>query len=85
MSLEALPSASAERPSEPSALAEGVPETWAVIFNIWPDVPVFHALDAGPDRRARQTVCGRAIGIYHPLLPMKHARKIGRPCRSCEA
>lgn len=56
-----------------------------MIFNIWPDVPVFHALDAGPDRSARQTVCGRAIGIYHPLLPMKHARKIGRPCRSCEA
>jgi hypothetical protein len=72
-----------EPPEEP--LVVGVPEIWAVIFNIWPDVPVYHDLNARPDRSARETVCGRAIGVYHPLLPMKHARKIGRPCRSCRA
>lgn len=64
-------------------LVEGVPDTWAVIFKIWPDRPVYHDLVARPDRRGRFTVCGRAVGVYQPLLPMKHARKIGVPCKSC--
>jgi len=50
---------------------------WAVIFHIWEAEPVFHGV------RRRRTLCGREIGLYTPSLPMKHAQKIGRPCRSC--
>jgi len=81
MSQVALPRRSEELPAGHSVGA--VPSVWAVIFNVWPDAPIYHALDAAPDRRARQTICGRAIGLYHPCLPMKHAEKFGVPCRSC--
>jgi hypothetical protein len=50
---------------------------WAVIFRPWPDEPIFHALEH------RDTRCGRAVGLYTPLLPLKHVRKFARPCRSC--
>ena len=52
-------------------------DLWAVVFHPWPDQPIFHAL------RGRTTLCGREVGLYTPLLPMKHVRKFGRPCRSC--
>ncbi len=53
---------------------------WAIIFQIWKEEPVFHKLAiASRD----YTSCGRRIGVYLPLLPMKHARKFGRPCRGC--
>jgi hypothetical protein len=53
-------------------------ELWAIIFKPWPDKPVFHGFVG-----RGMTRCGRKIGPYHPMLPMKHARKFGRPCRSC--
>jgi hypothetical protein len=63
-----------ELPSEPCA----VDGAWAVIFHVWQDEPIFHDLAPG-----RRTLCGRAVGVYHPLLPLKHARKIGVPCKGC--
>jgi hypothetical protein len=53
-------------------------ELWAIIFKPWPDEPVYHGF-AG----VGQTLCGRKIGLYHPMIPMKHALKFARPCRSC--
>lgn len=52
---------------------------WAVIFNIWHDEPVYHELAEG----ALVTKCGRHVGIWTPMIPHKHAEKIGRLCRSC--
>ena len=53
-------------------------QLWAIIFKPWPETPIYHALG-----QAQQTRCGRRIGEYTPMLPMKHVRKFGRPCRSC--
>lgn len=53
-------------------------ELWAIIFKPWPNRPTYHAL--GPNRRTR---CGRRLGGCTPMLPMKHVRKFGKPCKSC--
>lgn len=53
-------------------------ELWAIIFKPWPDKPVYHG-HAGHGL----TLCGRRIGDTTPMLPMKHAKRFGRPCRSC--
>lgn len=53
-------------------------ELWAIIFRPWPDRPVYHAYVG-----MGMTRCGRRIGAFTPMLPMKHVKKFGRPCRSC--
>jgi len=63
-------------------------ELWAIIFKPWKDEPVYHAFAKDLLRPyefhlAYMTRCGRRIGDGTPMLPMKHVRKFGRPCRSC--
>lgn len=53
---------------------------WAIIFKIWDEQPTYHRLRIG---ETDTTACGRQVGIYKPLLPMKHARKFGKRCRGC--
>jgi hypothetical protein len=55
-----------------------VKELWAIIFKPWPDQPIYHG-HAGKGK----TRCGRQIGDYTPMLPMKHVVKFARACRSC--
>ena len=50
-------------------------------MNIWPDVPVYHRI--ADWTHSTQTVCGREIGVYKPMIPFKHVKKIGRPCKGC--
>jgi len=69
---------SAALPSEPFVRAEKV---WAVVFHIWEDEPIYHAIKRS--RFGRRTLCGRVVGLYTPCLPMKHAERIGRPCKGC--
>jgi len=55
-----------------------------VVFHIWPDEPIYHGLKPHTHTGfPRRTSCGREVGLYTPLLPLKHVARIGRPCRSC--
>ena len=47
------------------------------------DEPVYHDLAPYADGAGRRTVCGRPVAPYKPLIPTKHARKFGHPCRDC--
>jgi hypothetical protein len=69
----------AERSPSELTKPDGV---WAVVFQIWDDEPVFHALQWNLSL-LRATRCGRVVGVDLPWLPLKHALKIGKPCRGC--
>ena len=59
---------------------------WGIIFQSWHDEPVYHRLRPFQERIVGQgptTACGRTVGYSTPMLPFKHVKKIGRPCKGC--
>jgi hypothetical protein len=58
--------------------------TWyGVAFDIFADLPVYHRLRVGHSPKGVITVCGREVGVYRPLLPLKHLEKFARLCKGC--
>lgn len=74
-------------------------DSFAVFFDWWPNVPVYHGFDNDRlnDRdeplATDYTRCGRIVAQYNSdtrqllepgqWVPMKHAAKFGRRCRVC--
>ena len=54
---------------------------WAIIFKWWPDEPTYHR--KADWQLGLRTVCGRKFGLYTALIPLKHAKKFGKPCKGC--
>lgn len=58
--------------------------TWyGVVFRIWADSPVYHRTRIGLTDTGFKTLCGRTVGDYTPLLPLKHLAKFARLCKDC--
>ena len=56
----------------------------AAVFHIWAEAPTYHRLKPHTmPGFARRTGCGREVGLGVPLLPLKHVRAFGTPCKSC--
>lgn len=59
--------------------------TWyGVAFRIWEDEPVYHRVEVGSMPKGFRTICGREVGIYRPLLPLKHLDKFAVLCKGCQ-
>lgn len=58
--------------------------TWfGVAFRIHEDEPAYHRIRIGHSPKGFKTVCGRDVGDYRPLLPLKHLAKFARLCKDC--
>lgn len=66
---------------------------YVVILKPWEDEPTYHAYDdatriAKIDNKNQlidETVCGRDLRGPSLFVPLKHAKKFGRPCQQCWA
>lgn len=68
----------------------GRERSYAVVLKPWEDTPAYHAYgDSRPVKVGTQTkdmdetACGRPMLPSEVLIPVKHAKKFGRPCQQC--